>query len=147
MNIEVHEWEDGAQTVITRDARGVKIHIANYDARHVVTNQTICTHDDKRRLTAYVKYLGNGEVDHFATYHYDGDNNHESSMSVFDKHKAPIYKKCYQLNKNGRPLRADYYDPQGQLRSYEEYVYERNRCSTVRFFDSNGNTIDNPLAG
>ncbi len=146
MSTEVHEWEDGAHTVITRNASGLKVHIANYDARHVMKNHTICVYDDKGRLTEYVKYLDNGEVDHFATYRYAGNNIHESSMSVFDKHKSPVYNKRYKLNENGRPTRGDYVDPQGKLTSYEEYLYDQDRCYTVRFFDSAGNAIDSPIA-
>ncbi len=146
MSIEVHRWEDGAHTVITRNGYGVKVHVANYDTRHAVANHTVCVHDDKGRLIEYVKYLEDGEVDHYATYRYEGHNSHESSMTVFDKQKRPIYSKRYKLNEGGRPTRADYFDPQGRLKSYEEYVYEQDRCSTVQFFNSVGHPIDSPIA-
>ncbi len=145
ISIEVHEWEDGAQTIITRNGHGARVHIANYSSDHVLSNQTVCVHDVRRRLIGYVKYHGNGEVDHFAAYEYEGANTHESFMTMFDKDKRPLYNKKYRLSETGRPTRADYVSPDGRLLSYEEYVYEQERCVTVRHFDADGKPIEHPI--
>ncbi len=145
ISIEVHDWEDGAQTVITRDGHGARVHVANYSSDRVLSNHTVCVHDERRRLIGYVKYLGNGEVDHFTAYEYEGNNTHESFTTMFDKDKRPIYSKRYWLNEKGRPVRADYLSPDGRLTSYEEYVYEQDRCLTVRYFDVDGKPIESPV--